>query len=407
MASWAMIQPMRENDSPHTGVQIRNVLIFMLVILCLYVLKVTYSVALPIAIALFVFVFLNPLLSHLDRLKCPNLLTIVFVMAMLLFVFLAILYFLVLLINNLVAKLPYYAMRIASLDELLSGYLKQFFNEENDFSLLKTLNIDWYSIAMSWLSSISGKFINIFSDALLIYVFILFLLFERKSLVPKMMVAFSRSKSQRIAALMGKMNKQITKYLLVKLIISAITGFLFYVASVATGLDFAIFWGVLAFVMNFVPTIGSIIVTALTIIMAIIQFMPHWSLVIYVAICMISIEMIMGNIIEPRLQGSQLNLSPVAILISLSIWGYIWGVVGMFLAVPLTSILQIVCANIPALRPAAIILSSGRSYIREYQEKMLRPRQRRKEEAKQQRSDDENRGDFVLPEGKNPEAPDV
>ena len=73
----------------------------------------------------------------------------------------------------------------------------------------------------------------------------------------------------------------------------------------------------------------------------------------------LSIQMILGNVIDPKLQGVQLNLSPLVILIMLSLWGYIWGLVGMFLAVPITSVIQVICANIPSLRPFAILLSSG------------------------------------------------
>ena len=76
--------------------------------------------------------------------------------------------------------------------------------------------------------------------------------------------------------------------------------------------------------------------------------------------------MVLGNIIDPRLQGVQLNMSPLMILISLSLWGYIWGLPGMFLAVPIMSIIQIVCAIVPSLKPVAVLLSSGKSYIREY-----------------------------------------
>ena len=79
----------------------------------------------------------------------------------------------------------------------------------------------------------------------------------------------------------------------------------------------------------------------------------------------LAIEMILGNVIDPKLQGVQLNLSPLVILVMLSLWGYVWGIVGMFLAVPITSVIQLICANIPSMRPLAILLSSGSSISRE------------------------------------------
>ena len=134
----------------------------------------------------------------------------------------------------------------------------------------------------------------------------------------------------RIAVLFERVNRQVSKYLLLKALISAATGLLFYLASLATGLDFAVMWGVLAFVLNFIPSIGSIIITLLTIVMAILQFFPNWASVIYVAILMISIQTVLG-ISRSRIQGVQLNLSPFVILVSFNLGLYLgccWNVFG-------------------------------------------------------------------------------
>ena len=128
------------------------------------------------------------------------------------------------------------------------------------------------------------------------------------------------------------------------------------------GLDFAFLWGVLAVVMNFIPTIGSIVITVLTIFMAVVQFLPNWTPILIVAAGTILTQNIIGNIIDPRLQGNQLNLSPFVILVALSVFGYVWGIVGMFLAVPLLSVLQIVFANMEETKPIAILMSSGNSF---------------------------------------------
>ena len=111
--------------------------------------------------------------------------------------------------------------------------------------------------------------------------------------------------------------------------------------------------------------------------------------------------MILGNIIDPRIQGVQLNMSPLMILISLSVWGYIWGLPGMFLAVPIMSIIQIVCAIVPSLKPVAVLLSSGKSYIREY--RMQEQGRRRKRKVQDEEPPQESpKGDIILPEGDNP-----
>jgi predicted PurR-regulated permease PerM len=120
--------------------------------------------------------------------------------------------------------------------------------------------------------------------------------------------------------------------------------------------------------------------------MALLQFFPNWANIIYVAVLMISIQMVLGNILDPRMQGVQLNLSPFVILVSLSLWGFIWGVAGMFLAVPITSVIQILCANVQSLKPVAVMIGSGKSY-----RKMLEEERKRSEMRKMRKEERQNK----------------
>ncbi len=392
---------MKEVMSSNYNRQIRNVLVFMLVILTLYVLKIAQEVTLPIAIALFIFCFANPVMDRLTRLKVPNILAIAIVMLLILGIFLSMAYVIYVMVNMLLPKIDVYARRLVDIDTMISTYLVDHLdNMPEDFSVLAFLNVDWVGMAKNYLASISSKVISIASDSMIIFVTVLFLLLERTTFLPKVTVAFPKDKSQRLINSMGRINKQITKYLFLKTIISAVTGVLFYLAALSVGLDFALIWGVLAFVLNFIPTIGSIIVTVLTIFMSIVQFFPDPMKPLYIMTMTIGIEMVVGNIIDPRLQGVQLNISPFVILVALSVWGYIWGIVGMFLAVPLVSILQIVCAVVPSLRPIAVFLSSGKSYIREYKE--MEEDKKKKgifSKLKKEESEESNGlGDIILPD---------
>lgn len=394
---------MKEVPASQISRQVRNMLAFAAVVLFLFVLKAASEVTLQIALALLVFAFVNPLVERLTRLKVPNIVAITLALALVVVIFFGFIYILILMVNMLVDRMPYYAERIRSLDALLSSYLVEYIPDAGeDFSILGYVSVDWYGLATSWLGSFSSKVISIFSDAMMVFVTLIFLLLERMTFLPKIAFAFPRDKSQKFSSMLGRINRQMTKYLLLKLVISLITGFLYYLTALVTGLDFALVWGVLATLLNFIPTIGSIIVTALTIIMAIIQFAPTaWMNVVYVIILTVSIEMILGNIIDPRIQGVQLNMSPLMILISLSVWGYIWGLPGMFLAVPIMSIIQIVCAIVPSLKPVAVLLSSGKSYIREY--RMQEQGRRRKRKVQDEEPPQESpKGDIILPEGDNP-----
>ena len=107
-----------------------------------------------------------------------------------------------------------------------------------------------------------------------------------------------------------------------------------------------------------IPIFGSIISVGLTTIFSLIQFYPNWGKTIFVLVFMTSVNMVLGNILEPRIEGKNLGISPVIILISLSLWGYIWGFTGMLIAVPLMVIIKIVCENIDYLKGLAILIGN-------------------------------------------------
>lgn len=379
-----------EDTTPDTQRSISTFLGILLVIVILFVLKAAKTVALPLAISCFCFLLCNPIVDRMERLRFPRWLSTLIVMVALLVFFLACGWFFFITINTLVRQVPSYIPRVAMIDNWLTEFLVDKFDADlGGATLLSLINFNWAKILMDSLYSVSGKFVSIASDAMLIYIFVFFLLLERQSLIPKLKV-MSNHKGMKVAVLFERVNRQVSKYLLLKALISAATGVLFFLAALVTGLDFAFLWGVLAFVLNFIPSIGSIIITVMTILMAIIQFAPDWAMIIYVAVLMISIQMVLGNIIDPRLQGVQLNLSPFVILVSLSLWGYIWGIAGMFLAVPITSVLQIICANVKSLRTVAVIISSGKSYRRQYEEEKALAKAKRK--AQQQEKRDKRNG---------------
>ena len=386
---------MKEEMSSSYLRQIRTILFLGIIVLVLFVLKATSEVMIPVAFALFLFAFVNPIMEKLSKFKIPNAISIILIMLFVVSLFLIVGYFMGIMVNLLIAKLPYYAERVKAVDSLLSQYVIKYIDDvPRNFSMIGSLNVDWYSLLMGWLTSISSRVLSLLSDVMIILITLMFLLFERSTFMPKVSVALDNDKGQKLSSLLGKINKQIAKYLSFKTIISLATGLCFYLTALVTGLDFALLWGFLAFILNFIPTIGSIVVTGLTIFMAIIQFTPDWIMIVYVALLTISIEMVLGNIIDPRIQGVQLNISPLMILISLSFWGYIWGIAGMFLAVPIMSIIQIICLMVPSLKPFAIILSSGKSYVREYKEKQAlkkgisRRRAKRNEDTNVDRMDD-------------------
>lgn len=363
--------------------QTRNILAFFAVVLGMYILKLTSSVMMPIIIALFIFIFINPYLAKMDKLKIPRVLSSVIVTGSVCLILFFLVYLFFIIINQLMAPdtgIPHYVQRIALLDRSLSDWLAPYLDEDPmTFSVLSWMNVDWYALVMAWLTNLSSRFMSVMSDAMLVVLYLMFLVLERQSVMPKLMAAFPVGKIQKAGEMLNSISKQVSRYLSIKFIISAVTGILFYFTAVWVKLDFALIWGVLATILNFIPTIGSIVVTVLGIFMAIIQFAPDWSTVLMVSFFFVVIEMVMGNIVDPHFQGVQLNLSPLVILIFLALWGYIWGIPGMFLSVPMTSVLQVFCANSPTLRPLSIMISEGSSYRRDFDKKERHKRRNRKQ----------------------------
>lgn len=375
------------------------VVVIFIIIVCL---KAASTVLIPIVFACFVMLILFPLLEKLDKLHIPywisNTLGLLIFLAFLLVV--GSLVFMV--IQRLIIGIPSYGNRLNELDLLITEKVGSFVKFTPGETFLSNMEINWINVALTSLSNISSQFATIMKNILLIFIFLFFLILERHTFTPKIIEAFNGTKSKMIVSIAQRTTHQISRYLFIKFTISLITGILFFLTAKVTGLDFAILWGLLSFVLNFIPSIGSLIATILTIIMALIQFAPDWISIIYVAVLTISIQTILGNIIDPRLQGIQLGLSPFILLVSLSIWGYIWGIPGMFLAVPLTSIIQILCANIESLRPIAIILGSGKRIQRQYQNKKRLEKKSRKKDSKNQNLSTDDFESMQAQKSKNP-----
>jgi AI-2 transport protein TqsA len=150
---------------------------------------------------------------------------------------------------------------------------------------------------------------------------------------------------------------QVRRYIVIKVAVSTMTGLLVWVSLTLIGLKPAGVFGMLAFLLNFIPSIGSIISTLLPIPLAVAQFADRPWLIVFVVAVPGIIQMIIGNVIEPKLMGDELNLHPVTILLALSFWGLLWGIAGMFLAAPMTALLRIVLMQSEMLRPIGKLLA--------------------------------------------------
>ena len=208
-------------------------------------------------------------------------------------------------------------------------------------------------------ASVGASAAGIAASVGMILIYILFLFLEQETFGNKIKNLFANKRqSKKYAYIIESVDKNMKRYLLMKTIISGLTGLSAYVLLHVIGLEFAGAWAFLIFILNYIPTIGSIMACALPILFALATG-PSLEIAIITTIGLIAIEILFGNILDPKLTGQALNLSTLAILINLVFWGMIWGVVGMFLSVPLLMIIFIITAQFDSTRPIAVLLSAN------------------------------------------------
>lgn len=195
-----------------------------------------------------------------------------------------------------------------------------------------------------------------FSSLLIIAFIVIFMLFEAATFRAKVRMAFTGDGAEgRFARVM----REIQHYIGIKTMVSAATGLLIGAWVGLLGVDFFIFWGLVAFVLNFIPNLGSIIAAVPTTLLAMVQIGVGRGLL--VALGYLVVNMVIGNLIEPHLMGRRLGLSTLVVVLSLVFWGWVWGPIGMLLSVPLTMVLKIMLENTEEFRWVAVLLGDSRA----------------------------------------------
>lgn len=190
-----------------------------------------------------------------------------------------------------------------------------------------------------------------------VFIYTGFVLMERRLLVEKLeRLAGSPEGGRRMAMALGEIGGRIGRYLALKALVSAVVAVGSYAVMWLIGIDFAEFWSVLIFVFNFIPYVGSFVAVLLPTALTLVQFGAIGPFLVAL-VGLTAVQVLVGNLLEPRLMGRSLNLSPIVILLSLAAWSALWGVVGAFLCVPITVVMLIVFAEFETTRPLAILLS--------------------------------------------------
>ncbi|WP_018527305.1 AI-2E family transporter [Alkalispirochaeta alkalica] len=329
------------------------------------VLRLTGSIFIPFVIALLLSFVFAPVVSTLVKHRVPRFLAITSVLALFLFLGYLVVLLLYSTVHSLLREFPKYQMRFTV---LLREAIEQYNLPADIVSQLEITRTVGNAII-----SFSGNFMAFISGFMVVIIFLLFLLVEKPYVRKKMELALGDETRRRLNRVLAHINSQIARYLAIKILVSSMTAVIVYVLFTIIKVDFPLIWAIMTFLFNFIPSIGSVAITFITGVFAVIQFFPDWSPILATIIGMSITQFIIGNVVDPKMLGDRLNLSPVVILLSLLLWGWLWGPAGLFLAVPLTVVIKIVLEHIPGLEPFGILMGTGNFAPRRVRSRGARP----------------------------------
>ena len=256
-------------------------------------------------------------------------------------------------VTSLVSVGPQATRIQTSLDPLLQAVARTF---GTDSGVVLGRAVDALGLETLMRQLVVG-FLGLINQFGLIAIYVAFLLVDQAFFPAKLRLLFPdpdrREKAER---LLHDLRVQIGAYLWIMTKLSALTATASYVIMVIVGLENPVFWAMLIFLLNFIPTIGSILGALLPSAFALVQFQDIGSFALVLGLLGI-IQFFVGNVVLPRMAGQTLNLSLTVTMLSLAVWGSLWGVTGMFLAVPLTAVLILIASRFEATRPVAVLLS--------------------------------------------------
>ena len=329
----------------------------LILMISLVVLYFGRDFLIPLVLAIMTWSLIDALSDGLTRVplgsfRMPRWLAMLVSMLLLLALLLLIYQILASQAEDLEAAAPVYQ---ENFNRLVAGFFERFGLEapSSTDKLFEGVNVGGL---LTWLGGSVG---SVLASMVLVLIYTGFLFAEQNVMSRKLDVLIldpeERDTARRV---LTRIAQQVQSYVWMKTLVSAATGLLSYVVLKLLGIDFAAVWALLIFLLNFIPNIGSVLGVALPAMLTLVQFDTLTPFVI-VVLCLGAVQFIVGNLLEPMLMGKSLNLSSFMIILSLTFWGLMWGIPGMFLSVPMMVMFATICANVKSLRGIAVLLSAN------------------------------------------------
>lgn len=341
---------------------IKNILSILLAILTIYLLTVLSSLLIPLALALFIAILLQPTLAWFEKKKWPFTLSLTAISVTTLSV--------LWLFGVLFYKT---GQGIVNEKELLLGQIQGklhgimvwvntlpgvHINTQDIISTLSGLmSYDWLLKSSGQFAGILGDFTGAFFMTALYLIGFLGGILKYEQYISYLEQGNSEQEEKLLKGF-EQVKSSIVTYMKVKFFVSFITGMGYFIICWLFGIDFALFWGFLAFLLNFIPTVGSIVATIPPLLLGMIQ-LDSLGIIVLMVVLLLVIQAVMGNVVEPKMQGAKLSLNTVVVILGLVFWGYIWGVTGMILSVPLLVLTKVVLSQLPDAQVLVRLMGSG------------------------------------------------
>jgi predicted PurR-regulated permease PerM len=331
----------------------RSLMIGAAVVVVLAGLKASQTLIIPFLLALFLAIICVPAMSWLTSHRVPVGAAVLIVVIVLLAVFSGFGAIVGSSVNDFTA---FAVQNQARFDGLVASASTWFESHDIDPKSLDILNMLQPGKLINMLGGVLKNLAAVLSNLFLIILTMIFMLLEATTLPLKLKAAAGKSGVN--IDYFGQIATQIQRYLGIKTATSLVTGILIGGWTAVLGLDFAVVWGLLAFLLNYIPNIGSIVAAVAPVLLGLVQDGIGYALL--VALGYVVVNVVIGNFTEPFLMGRTLGLSTLVVFLSLVFWGWMWGGIGMLLSVPLTMIIKILFENTDDLRWVSVMLDSRR-----------------------------------------------
>lgn len=341
--------------------QILFILILFLLIIILFFSYQMSTFLVPVFVAFFTAMFLQPFINRLHATRLPNKFSTAIVYLFFILTIGTIITILTLSFGSFISDLPDLTVEFRNKVIEIVEKILQLEIIRNNVSQAEVTEMIKQILTLENLNTFVITPVNVTLGILksfgLYALSLIFIIPFIKNLSEKIFHAFPGESGQRINQVYMNINQAIQSYMITKSLISFIVGSLSLIVCLIFQVKYALLWGAIIFIFNFIPVIGSIIAVIFPILLSVIQY--HSPLHFFtLSLILITLQLVMGNIIEPKFMSKSVNLSPLVIFISLMVWGYIWGIAGVILSVPIMSALNLVCKNIKSLQPLSVLLSA-------------------------------------------------